>query len=229
MQDIKDYLNEKSPDIFTGLNLMHKYCSGNRTLLSTLSRSAKKSWALDKIIYELSKVSGQAYEGLEQRAKLVPKRILPPTATTAQTDETYVPGYLSGLVQQMDKTIYARNQKSNELAELTAAGNEEAAKALIDEIEALDQKVKTFEAQIAYFKENGKPYEPAKSAAPAKAPAKADDDLAELIKRRATVRTNVTKSKKAHEADPANPKKAQTFEKWSKELSDIDLKINGSK
>jgi hypothetical protein len=219
-QQIKDWLLLEKPDFFTGIQLAEKAISGRRVLLNQLYKMRSKPYAIEKLTYELNKFLGDDKVVFAAQTKAKVAFFAEKTESPVVFPEKLAGGYLPGKVKEMDEAIYKRSQLSNELSELTAAGKLDEAKAKNAEVEYADLQVRKLESQIDFFKETGKPFEPKPKAE--KSETKTVD---ELIKRRNSLRSQVSRERNKVEDNPEDAKSASRLEKLLAELGEVEKQI----
>lgn len=226
MEAIRDYLRSEDPDYDTGVRLLGTH-SKNRNLVQQLGRKeSPNTWA--KLRYELAKAAG------DPTLATLPIP-LPAAATPPVEEETEPEGAdLGELARQLTpealaevealtvtmQEVYQRKvAASNSLGDV---GSRADRKRTVDEIQSLEDQYNALAETKRRVIERGTP------TPPVAAPEEVVPTLADLLKKRNNLRSNLSKARTKAEESKTEDKKSEYAQKAGQlavELDQVELTI----
>lgn len=232
-QKAAEWLQAETKDYNEGLAIVRQI-SPNRGLINTLSNKESLQ-NLDKINYLISRYLNVDYNPLTGLAEAGPAKVeaTQESGTGADAGNTTVnldddeqlktlPAEIQDIVALKRSAFNQRNLLSQKITDLTDEVKEgdpipAEVEGLTKEALSIDEQIKAYDSQIAYFFKNGKLPEMGKAAGEIESP----ETIESLDKKINNKKSQVSKAKKASEMAPDNVDKKEKWARLELELKDL--------
>jgi|GEM_PF-5563099 len=228
-QEIQAWLDNPEAEYASGLALLSRYCR-NRILIQTLMKKQSQV-NCEKLTYELSKLLTQPelLESQPSEAKVVvlSSPNTPHISIVDLADSTIALAEIEAITLKQSE-LYARKAELSNLLVASGDSNEPQAVAdrmlLIEHVTAIEEQYRELAEQkerLSHLAQS----EPEQTDEQAQQQAEAKASLDSLKLQRTRLAPNLSKARKAAEADPGSTLKAEKLAKLEAEMADIDEKI----